>query len=188
MRHLARTGLIVLAAWGFAAVAAADPAPPSPRLAVDGQVNNPRTWMVEDLQKLPATRVRVAYSSDHGQEEAVYTGGLLWEIIRQAAPIDGPGPGAFLRRVVLVTGSDGYAVALAWGEIDPDFEGKDVILAYAKDGTPLKPEQGIRLIVPDDKRGNRAVRDVVKITVSGLGAQPRVPQEPRTLPPKPGFQ
>ncbi|HEX4081153.1 MAG TPA: hypothetical protein VHX61_19995 [Rhizomicrobium sp.] len=47
---------------------------------------------------------------------------------------------------------------------NPDFEGKNVILAYAKDGK-LAPADGIRLIVPGDHHGGRDVRDVVTIEV-----------------------
>ena len=35
-----------------------------------------------------------------------------------------------------VTGADGYVVALAVGELDPEFEGKSVLVAYARDGKP----------------------------------------------------
>jgi DMSO/TMAO reductase YedYZ molybdopterin-dependent catalytic subunit len=47
----------------------------------------------------------------------------------------------------------------------PDFEGKSAILAITENGQPLPPEDGIRLIVPGDKHGGRAVRDVVKIDI-----------------------
>jgi hypothetical protein len=60
---------------------------------------------------------------------------------------------------VLVTGRDGYAVAVAIGEIDPDFENKTILLV--DDGA----EKGLRLIVPGDKKGGRAVRDVVRIEI-----------------------
>ena len=65
-----------------------------------------------------------------------------------------------------MTGRDGYSVALSLGELDPDFEGKAVILAYSKDGNRLSAQDGIRLIVPNDRHGGRAVRDVVAIAVN----------------------
>jgi Oxidoreductase molybdopterin binding domain len=130
-------------------------------VAVAGQVQHPMTLTVADLQKLPATTVPISFMTDKGQESASYTGALLLTVIGNAAPIDGPGKNAKLRHTYLVTASDGYAVALSQGEIDPNFEGKSVILAYQKDGKPT----GIRLIIPGDKHGGRAVRDVVKIDV-----------------------
>jgi hypothetical protein len=33
----------------------------------------------------------------------------------------------------VVTGRDGYAAVLALAEIDPEFEGKQVLLAYRRD-------------------------------------------------------
>ncbi len=50
---------------------------------------------------------------------------------------------------MLVTGADGYAVALSIGELDPGFENKQAIIAFAHDG---KPENGLRLIVPATTR------------------------------------
>ena len=130
-------------------------------VAIAGQVQHPTTLTVADLQKLPATTVPISFVTDKGRETASYTGALLLTVIGNAAPIDGPGKNPRLRHTFLVTASDGYAVALSQGEIDPNFEGKPVILAYAKDGKPT----GIRLIIPGDKHGGRAVRDVVKIDV-----------------------
>ena len=128
---------------------------------IGGQVQHPGPVTVADLQKLPATTVSISFSTGKGPESASYTGALLWTMISNAAPIDAPGKNSSLRHTYLVTASDGYAVALSQGEIDPRFEGKPVILAYAKDGKP----SGIRLIVPGDKMGGRAVYDVVKIDV-----------------------
>jgi DMSO/TMAO reductase YedYZ molybdopterin-dependent catalytic subunit len=130
-------------------------------VAIGGQVQHPGPVTVADLQKLPATTVPVSFMTGKGSESATYTGALLWTVISTAAPIDGPRKNAGLRHTYLVTASDGYAVALSEGEIDPNIEGKSVILAYEKDGKP----SGIRLIVPGDKHGARAVHDVVKIDV-----------------------
>ena len=68
-------------------------------------------------------------------------------------------------QTVLVTGQDGYAAALAIGEISPDFEGKAVILAESMNGQPLGSSH-LRLVIPGDRKGARDVRDVVRITVS----------------------
>jgi len=53
-----------------------------------------------------------------------------------------------LRHVIILTGRDGYAVVLSASELAPDFEGKSVILALTRRGEPIKPEEGVRLIVP----------------------------------------
>ena len=181
MRHAVRFGFAALA---FCMVAAS-PALAESSIAVDGQVGNPRQWTLAELQQLPPVTVRVTNATDHGDVEAVYTGALLWTVIDQSTPIDGPGHGAFLRRAVLVTGRDGYAVVLASGEIDPDFEGKQVIIAYATGGKPNTPDQGVKLIVPGDRHGDRNVRDIGRITVNSLGEQGSKPL-PGPTPAPPG--
>jgi DMSO/TMAO reductase YedYZ molybdopterin-dependent catalytic subunit len=167
-----------------AAMLSGTPLPAHADQAIDvgGQVAHPRQWTIADLQALPPVRVRVAFSTDHGDVEAVYTGALLWTVLSQAAPIDGPGAGASLRRVVLVTASDGYSVAVASGEIDPDFEGKQAVIAYAMDGKPIP--QGLQLVIPGDRHAGRAVRDVAKVSVLSLGEQPK-PALPGPVPPPP---
>ncbi len=153
------------------ALCSAIPAFADDTVAIDGQVNHPRQWTIADLQNLAPTKVRVAFSTDHGDVEAVYTGALLWSVISQAAPIDTPERGASLRRIIMVTASDGYAVAVASGEIDPDLEAKQVIIAYAMDGKPIP--QGLQLVVPGDRNAGRAIRDVAQITVVNLGEKPK---------------
>jgi hypothetical protein len=69
---------------------------------------------------------------------------------------------ARLRRTIMVTGRDGYTAVLALAEIDPEFEGKQVVLAYRRDGKPIDGN-ALRLVAPGDRHGGRSVRDVVRI-------------------------
>jgi hypothetical protein len=59
-------------------------------------------------------------------------------------------------------GRDGYVVALAIAEIDPGFEGKQVLIATTQDGKPLAAPE---LVVPGDRRAGRRVHDLVGIEV-----------------------
>lgn len=68
-----------------------------------------------------------------------------------------------------VTGSDGYQAILAWGEIDPGWEGKDVLVAYMEDGQPLNSDGMACLVVPGDLSGGRYVSNVTSITLSRAG-------------------
>jgi hypothetical protein len=54
-------------------------------------------------------------------------------------------------------------VALALGELDPNYEGKLVILAY-EGGEPPASSTALRLVVPGDVHGGRSVRDVAPST------------------------
>lgn len=133
-----------------------------PAVAISGRVAHPEYLMERDLRALPPITIHSAFLTDRGQETGVYVGAPLWTVLAGASPIDDPGKNSRLRHTFLVTGRDGYSVALSDGEIDPHCENKPVILAYIKDGKPL---DGIRLIVPGDRRGGRAVKDIVAIAV-----------------------
>ena len=133
-------------------------------ITISGRVEHPQGLTFQDLQKLPPVHVQISFLTVHGTETGDFTGALLWAVLDNAVPIDDPGRNARLRHVVLVTGRDGYVVALSEAELDPDFEGKQVIFAYAKDGRSLDT-WGVRLIVPGDKHGGRAIRDIEDVNV-----------------------
>lgn len=134
----------------------------APSVSIAGQVQHPQSLSLEDLQKLPAATLSVSFQTDAGPEAATYKGVLLWTVISGAGLVNAPGKNANLRHTFLVTARDNYAAALSDGELDPRYEGKSVLLAYEKDGKPL---DYIRLVVPGDHHGSRAVRDVVRIDV-----------------------
>jgi hypothetical protein len=138
---------------------------PRPAVAIGGMVQQAQSLTIEDLEKFPQTPVQIAFVSGHGQETGTFTGALLWTVLGNAGLVDATGKNGRLRHTIMVTGRDGYGAALSLGEIDPDFEAKSVILATMKDGKPLGAGDGIRLVVPNDRHGGRAVRDVVDINV-----------------------
>ena len=59
----------------------------------------------------------------------------------------------------MTAGSDGYRALVAYGELDPAFENKQILLAVRQDGVSLA-EQGARLVVPGDIAGGRYVTGV----------------------------
>ena len=132
-----------------------------PAVDVNGHAEHVLHLTAADLKALPQVSADVSFETGHGQESAHYTGALLWDIVGKAGITDEPGAKAkhHLQHALLVTGRDGYAVAVAIGEIDPDFENKTVLLV--DEGA----EKGLRLVVPGDKKGGRAVRDVVRIEI-----------------------
>jgi len=136
--------------------------PASLELAISGRVGQPRTLALADLRALPPVSVEVTHASGSGPQAATYTGALLWPLLAATAPVDEPGRSTHLRHMLLAQGRDGYAVALAFGELDPHMEGKQVIVAYAQDGKPLP---SLRLVVPGDSHAGRSVRDLVAIEV-----------------------
>jgi len=143
--------------------AAAQDAPPTPlELAVQGRVEHPRTLALAELQASPPVTVDIERTEANGVQHMSFTGALLWTLVTAAGPVDEPGKSTFLQHTLLGRGRDGYTAALAFGELDPRFEGKQVLVAYAQDGKPLP---ALRLVIPADARAGRNVRDVVAIEV-----------------------
>jgi hypothetical protein len=149
--------LLLLAGGAFAATEST--------LAVDGRVEHPLTFDRTALAKLPQTSVDVTEGTAHGQMTGHYTGVLLWDLIAQAKIKPDPDKMKHhLQDTILVTGRDGYAVSLSLGELDPMFEGKQVIIETPGPDAGKAPSE-LRLIVPNDKMAGRAVKDVVRIDV-----------------------
>ncbi len=136
--------------------------PPPVALTLKGRLNNPRNIGMAELQAMPATTVEVSHAGHNGAQTNRYTGVLLWTLLKIAEPIDENGPRTHLQHTIRATGQDGYAVALAIGEVEPDFEGKQVLVAYAEDGRVMAT---LKLIVPADAKAGRSVRDLISIDV-----------------------
>ena len=122
-----------------------------------------RQFTHEELGRYPTTEVEVPTSEGGGTGRARYAGVLLWTLLEAAGLAGMRGPDR-VRQVITVTGQDGYAAVLALGEIDPDLEGKQVIVATSADGRPIGPGT-LRLVVPGDRWGGRNVREVVRVEV-----------------------
>ena len=161
MRMGGRLSLALLLA-ATAAPAGAE-APASPQLEIAGRVAHPQVLTLSDLRHFPATTVELTQTGGHGPQHATWSGVLLWTLLQRAAPVDEPGRKTTLRHTILAHGTDGYAVALAVGEIDPAFEGKQVIVALARDGAPL---HSLELVVPGDRHAGRDVHDLDKVSVN----------------------
>jgi DMSO/TMAO reductase YedYZ molybdopterin-dependent catalytic subunit len=162
---------LILALLGPAA--RAQPAPAagvdsSDVLEVTGKVVQPRSFSHADLAGLPALTLPVTYGSGQGIESATFSGPTLLEVIQAAGgpTLDPNRKNDRLRLYVVATGSDGYQAVIAWGEIDPDFGGQPILVAYAENGQDLPAEQGMaRLVVPGDKRGGRHVNHLIRLDV-----------------------
>jgi DMSO/TMAO reductase YedYZ molybdopterin-dependent catalytic subunit len=114
-----------------------------------------------------------------------YTGPLLYDVLESAVPNANPAiKNDLLRRGIVIAGSDGYRAAVAWGEIDPKFAGKKIILATLVDGAPITSDGFTRLIVPGDVFAGRYVSNVASVTLEDSIA----PQPAATFVPTTSFQ
>jgi hypothetical protein len=72
--------------------------------------------------------------------------------------------GAALQRGIMVHARDGYAVLFSLGELDPGTGAEPAIIATQCDGKQIGPDEGpYRLVLPNDKRPARSVRQVESI-------------------------
>jgi Oxidoreductase molybdopterin binding domain len=122
-------------------------------------------FSAEELARLPLVKVRVSMGTMRGTFSGSFEGPLLWTILENAGAVDPKEPRKQAGEAVLVTGRDGYTAVFGAGEIAPEFEGKQIVLAERVDGKPLEPDH-LRIVVPGDRRGGRSVRDVVRIAVA----------------------
>jgi hypothetical protein len=131
---------------------------------LNGAVKSPLTLDQATLGALPATTEDVSFETSNGKESGTYTGVLLWDLVNTAELVNDDGKNSSLKHTLLITGSDGYAVAVAVGEFDPKFGAKQVLLAYQSADGSVSYDH-LRVLVPGDIHGGRAVKDVASIEV-----------------------
>ncbi|UFN46916.1 molybdopterin-dependent oxidoreductase [Roseomonas sp. OT10] len=115
------------------------------------------------LSALPAAQARLP--AGHGAAPRHAEGPLLWTVLVAAGAVDPAAVHEQVRQTVTLLGRDGYTAVLALGEVSPEFANRPVLLALRLDGEALAPG-ALRLVVPDEVRGGRSVRDLARITVS----------------------
>jgi hypothetical protein len=159
MRALGLAVLLAICAYPIAGNTA-----DAPQAVLDGLVQHAVTITPETLKAGPPSTVHISYLTRNGPEEADFAGVSLWDLLNHAGFGEAAGDRkARARHYLVVTGRDGYQVVIALGEIDPDFEGKTALIAISRNDAPLPPRDGLRLVVPGDKHGGRAVYDVAHI-------------------------
>jgi len=163
------TGLLAATLLLSIGVAPAAAFPPAGSFVVVGKLQQKLLVSTGDVVAhlaslpLPVKTVSVSFQAGTTMQQHTYTGVLLYDLLNSLGPIfDASVNNDKLRFYVSATGSDGYQVIVAWGEIDPQFENKGVLLAFTEDGQSLAAV-GPRLVVPGDIRGGRYVTGVVSI-------------------------
>ena len=90
------------------------------------------------------TRLDVTYQTQEGEETASFTGVLVWRLLERAGGINESDSRAILRHTLVITGRDGYAVALSVGEIDPKLADEPAIIAYLRNDQPFDSGETLR--------------------------------------------
>jgi DMSO/TMAO reductase YedYZ molybdopterin-dependent catalytic subunit len=134
---------------------------------VSGEVSNPGKFSIHDINALPRTTVK---AKDKEGKEHTYEGTLLSAVLERAGVSFGKElRGKNLVKYILIKARDGYEVVFSLPEVDPEFTDQSILIATRVDGKTLPPGEGLfRLVVPNDKKHARWVRNVsaVRILIS----------------------
>lgn len=137
--------------------------PPAGQVLLIGAVAHPEILSVANLQALPAHTETVTFQTGNGPQTHTFTGPLLLDVLSQAGPqFDSTIKNDKLRYYISVSATDNYRALVAYGEIDPGFENKEILLATSQDGQSLATA-GPRLVVPGDMSGGRYVTNVNRV-------------------------
>ena len=141
-----------------------------PVFVITGMVNTPKTVYVRDLLKLPKAQENITYFAAGSVVSQSFTGVLLWDLLQSVGiVVDSTIKNDILRKTIVVIGSDGYESVFTAGEIDPNFGGNQIMVAYLADGQLLGTQGPTRIVVPNDKQGGRFVSMIVQIDVRDDG-------------------
>jgi len=112
---------------------------------------------------------RTVVTEDRGLRAEFQGVALRDVLIKAGIPLGDALRGPALARVVIASAPDGYRVAYAIAELDAAFTDQVVLVADRRDGRPLLPDTGpLQIVVPNDKRPARWIRQVNKIEVRQL--------------------
>jgi hypothetical protein len=121
-----------------------------------------------ELKAMP--HISVTFHNTHTNADESYSGVRLADMLAKlGAPLGSDLRGKALGDYIVATGSDGYKVVLALAEVDPGFHPGEVIVADTMNGQPLDAHNGpLKLVVTEDKRPARSVRNLVSIELKTL--------------------
>jgi hypothetical protein len=142
----------------------------TPTLTLLNASGKETTFSPAEWGKLPPKKIKA--KDPHSGVTSLYEGVLLSDLVRAAgAPLGKELRGPLLAAYVLAEGKDGYRVVYSIGEIDPDTGNAQILVANKKNGEPLSDFEGpYRLVLPQDKRGARWIRQVTRVSLHEVPA------------------
>jgi hypothetical protein len=132
-------------------------------LTVQNLEGKPVRITAEELTRLAQHPIK---ASEHGTP-ATFEGVILSDVLAKVGvPFGEKLRGKALSQYLLVEAADGYRSVFALPELDPAFSEKRVYLVTKRDGKPLSEKEGpFRIVVPDEKRPARWVRQVTALRI-----------------------
>ena len=133
-------------------------------LSVGGEVEHALKLTAADLGKLPRLTV---HAKDHNGKETTFEGVELGEVLKLAGVKFGEQlRGKSLALFLVAEAADNYRAVFALPELDHAFTDRVILLADRRDGKPLAAAEGpLRIVVPDEKREARWVRQTTSLTI-----------------------
>jgi len=138
-------------------------------LTVGGEVEKPLKISLAEWNKFSRLSVQ---AKGHDEKESRFEGVRLGEILQQAGVKSGKDlRGKALALYLLAEAADGYQAVFALPELDTSFTNRVILLADRRDDRPLAATVGpLQIIVPDERRHGRWVRQVKTLTIRRTGA------------------
>ncbi len=135
----------------------------SQQLAVQNENGKQAVLTRADIEALP--HIKVSGNASGGS--ATFEGVALRAVLEKGGVEFGQSmKGKRMASCLLVEAADGYRVVIALPELDPAFTDKQIVLAFLKDGKPFDDKEGpYRIVIPDEKRMARWVRQVTKFKI-----------------------
>ncbi|MEP7382911.1 MAG: molybdopterin-dependent oxidoreductase [Gemmatimonadota bacterium] len=163
LRALAYCGVLLVA---LVAVAEAQAS-----LRVEASTGPARTYTRAALEAMSSDTMRAA--GPH-TTSATYRVVPLQRLLAESGLVLDSIRGRDLGQVVIAEARDGYQVVFSLGELAPSLGARTVFVAFRRDGIPIPAEDGpFRLVVPDDMRGSRSIRQLERLRV--VTVAPRAP-------------
>jgi hypothetical protein len=137
-------------------------------LSISGDVPAPINFTRAQLQAFP---MKVVKALDHGKEPHEFAGVELYRLLDTAGIhfSDSLRGKMHASKCVLAHAADGYTATFSMIELDPTFTDRTAIVAFQRDGAPLPDSDGpLRIIVPDEKRHARWVRQLQSLIVKTI--------------------
>lgn len=141
------------------------PSNPDILLTVGGEVEHSLKLTRADFGKLRRQSVK---ATGHDKKESNYEGVAITEVLQQAGIKFGKDfHGKALAMYLVAEGADGYQAIFSLTEFDSSYTDRVILLAERRDNELLPANEGpLQIIVPDEKRHGRWVRQVKTLIVS----------------------
>lgn len=170
------TAILRLALTAAALLAAPAHAQATNDIELSGAVSRPMTLSVEDLKRLPVTRIDdvrvIAMNGRREERTRRYVGVLLCDSLDEAQLVEAARHDR-RRSAVLATASDGYRAVFSWAELYVSPIGEGALVYYERDGQPLDDREGRMALVSlkDTRTGPRHVRWLKSLEVIRLATE-----------------